>query len=561
MYRVFKIILASLFLLFGQHHLIVGQPSVAKNWIASFEGLDHQYKPKELLFDTADLQLTCNYIIGQLRADGYWLAGIDSMKARADTLGIYFYQGRRFEQVDVEIVDNSSIERVPKFLRSENQELSSLHEVAVKVESVLDYMEANGYPFATLALDSSRVEHDKLKVKLRLDPGSQITFDSLSISPKGIVKPDFLSKYLGLEYGEAYDERSINEVSTRIQHLPFISLEKMNTSFQLKKAQVHLDVERRKINRFNGLLGLVPGRDGEGAVITGELDLAIHNVFQSGKKIEINWKKLEPGAQQLHASYLHPVFLGSPLDFYFELDQVRQDTVFSNRLLKLAFEYRPIRTLQIGLSYSNLLGNKLEDSDDMSGDFDIDNYGLSLSWYKLDNLIHPKKGVRSRWNCYVGRKSVRNDLSIPESTQYSFQNFTEWYNPMGKRSVLYFGGQGGIIFNDYLYLNDLYRLGGLKSIRGFNELVFFASEYALFNLEWRYYLDNFSYLVAFYDQSIMSYEILNGSFEDNPSGLGIGMEFTTDQGNFKILYGLGKRSGEPYSFSSSKIHFGYTAIF
>ena len=561
MYRVFKILLTSFVLIFGHNRVSIGQDPGESGLQVLIDGLEKSYIPKQTRFDTVLLQQTCKQIISQLRSDGYWLAGIDSTSSKADSLIIYFYQGRNFESVEVQFENNSTLQRIPKFLKMEDKHLSSPVELAEGIESVLSYLELNGYPFATMDLDSSKIYGDKLFVKLRLTQGPKITYDSLTISPHGIVRTDFLSKYLNLDYGEVYDEETIAKVSSRIQHLPFISLEKMNTSFRLKKAQVHLDLVRRKVNRFNGLLGLVPGQDGEGAVITGELDLAINNVFQSGKKIEVNWKKLEPGAQQLHAGYLHPIFLGTPLDFYFELDQVRQDTLFSNRLLKLGFDYRPLRSVEIGLSYSNLLGNKLGETLDGSGDFDIDTYSFSLTWYKLDNLLSPKKGLKSRIVGNVGRKTIRNDLTIPESTQYSFQNFTEFYKPISKRSVLYLSGQGGIIFNDYLYLNDLYRLGGLRTIRGFNELVFFASEYGLLNLEWRYYLDSSSYLVAFYDQSILAYEILSGSYSDNPSGLGVGMEFSTDQGNFQILYGLGKRNGESYSFSNSKIHFGYTAIF
>ncbi|SMD35414.1 Surface antigen [Reichenbachiella faecimaris] len=531
--------------------------------VVVFVGIDDKYAPKRSVLDVNEIEATKKSVISELRQDGYWLASFDSVRMDSDTLKVFGYQGRSFDDVEISIVDaEDMINNLTRFPKIKSNKISSPEQIESEIERLLDYLEMNGYPFATFFMDSSSMIDDKLWVQLRLDIGSKITYDSLVVNPAGLVKPVFLSKYLGLDFGENYDERDLAQVEDKIQHLPFLSLEKVSTSFQLKKARVEMDLIHRKVNYFDGILGLVPGQDGEGVEVTGELDLSISNLFQSGKKVEVNWKKLEPGAQQLHAAYLHPILLGSPLDFYFSLDQIRQDTIYSNRSLQFAFDYRPSRSVSMRMSYENLLGNELDDRSGASGDFDIDYYGLSIDWYKLDQLYNPKSGFQTQWSINIGKKSVTNTgTPIPESTQYRLRATLEYYKKISARSVLYLASKNGVIFNDYLYLNDLFRLGGLKTIRGFNELEFFASRYALINLEWRYYVDTNSYLVAFYDQSFLSYEILSGSFSDQPSGLGAGMQFNTDQGNFKILYGLGKRDGASFSFASSKIHFGYTAIF
>lgn len=562
MYRVFIKYVVAFCFTFGVIEGAWSQQADSTSLFVTFEGLDEKYVPKQNVYDSADFELVLQEIVDELRKDGYWLSGVDETHFTTDTVTVRCYQGRKFDQVEVEINLMKGVEdKMPKFLRNKFQQLAGPDRVPTEIESALNYLEANGYPFTTLVLDSSRIENESLKIQINVDLGVKITYDTLSISPAGLIKTAFLSKYLGLDYGSNYNQAQLELAKDKIRHLPFLTLEKMTTSFQLKKASVHLDLVPQKVNYFNGLLGLVPDPDGDGVVITGDLDLSINNLFQSGKRIGLNWKKLEPGSQQLHASYLHPILLGSPLDFYFALDQVRQDTVFSNRSLQLAFDYRPARNIEMRISYESLLGNKLDDQDNLSGDFEIDYYGLAISWFKLDDLFNPRKGFKTKWVGSLGTKSSSNSLTIPESTQYRFQAYLEWYKPIRPRSVLYIASQSGIIFNDYLYINDLFRLGGLSTIRGFNELEFFASEYTLFNVEWRYYLDTTSYLVAFYDQSFLSYDIINGTFEDKPAALGIGMQFTTDSGNFKILYGLGRRGGEPFSFDTSKIHFGYTAIF
>lgn len=542
---------------------LFAQSSDTLGQVVVFEGIDEKYKPKKTTFDSSRLVLAKHAIVAEMRSDGYWLASLDSGQFEQDTLWIYGYQGRQFEEVEIIIIDDdNTIGTLSRFPKLKAGRIVAPSQIESEIERLLNYLEMNGYPFATFSMDSSALNGGKLSVQLKLDIGTKITYDSLVVNPSGLVKPTFLSKYLGLDYGDDYDERDLVQAEDRIQHLPFLLLDKMSTSFQLKKARVELELTRRKVNYFDGILGIIPDRDGEGVEVTGELDLSINNLFQSGKKVEVNWTKLQPGSQQLFASYLHPILLGSPLDFYFALDQIRQDTIYSNRSLQLAFDYRPSRNVGMRVSYESLLGNELDDQSRASGDFDIDYYGLSVDWHRLDKLYNPKNGFKTHWSVNIGKKSVANtDTPIPESTQYRLKATLEFYKKISARSIFYLGSQNGVIFNDYLYLNDLFRLGGLKTIRGFNELEFFASKYALVNLEWRYYMDASSYLVAFYDQSFLTYNILSGEYSDQPSGLGAGMQFNTAQGNFKILYGLGKRNGESYSFASSKIHFGYTAIF
>ena len=150
---------------------------------------------------------------------------------------------------------------------------------------------------------------------------------------------------------------------------------------------------------------------------------------------------------------------------------------------------------------------------------------------------------------------------VPTSTQYNFSASYNQFIGLSRRSILAVLSSGGLLVNDYLYLNDLFRLGGLQSIRGFDEDEFFASQFVFGSIEWRYYLDNESYLLMFYDQAFLGYNLINSDFQDNPSGLGGGMQLSTDGGNFRILYGMGRRIGQGFSFDTFKIHFGYSALF
>src|SRR5690606_1842929 len=114
---------------------------------------------------------------------------------------------------------------------------------------------------------------------------------------------------------------------------------------------------------------------------------------------------------------------------------------------------------------------------------------------------------------------------------------------------------------EHLFYNDLWRIGGLHSLRGFNEKFFFAASYALSNLELRLLFDRqqeeHSYLFIFYDQAYMVRE----SYSDYPLGIGAGISLVTNSGIFNLAYALRNAKGQPMDLSVSKIHFGYIGRF
>ncbi|MEJ2004213.1 MAG: ShlB/FhaC/HecB family hemolysin secretion/activation protein [Cyclobacteriaceae bacterium] len=127
----------------------------------------------------------------------------------------------------------------------------------------------------------------------------------------------------------------------------------------------------------------------------------------------------------------------------------------------------------------------------------------------------------------------------------------------GKQTLLYQYLRGGIMNSDRLFQNDLYRLGGFRSVRGFNENQFFASQYLIYTLEWQLYFDESSNIMAFIDQSFFR----SNGITDNPTGVGVGLTLQTGGGLLQIAYAVGRTSDQGFDMRLSKFHFGYKAKF
>jgi hemolysin activation/secretion protein len=120
---------------------------------------------------------------------------------------------------------------------------------------------------------------------------------------------------------------------------------------------------------------------------------------------------------------------------------------------------------------------------------------------------------------------------------------------------------GSIIEGNSLVRNDLYRLGGLHSIRGFNEKSLFATSFVYANIELRAPLSNDSYIMCFYDQGIVSDRLSGNCTPDWPFGTGLGISLETDVGMFNFILGMGQSKNQSLGFGQSKIHFGYSGRF
>ncbi len=114
-----------------------------------------------------------------------------------------------------------------------------------------------------------------------------------------------------------------------------------------------------------------------------------------------------------------------------------------------------------------------------------------------------------------------------------------------------------LVQNSELLTNELYRSGGLSSIRGFNEKFFFADRYISSRMEFRSFFEDRSYLYVLYDQLFYG----RNNFGENPFGIGIGFALATSSGQFSFVLAAGKSKSQKIDFSGIKAHFGYVSRF
>src|SRR5690606_34817771 len=113
--------------------------------------------------------------------------------------------------------------------------------------------------------------------------------------------------------------------------------------------------------------------------------------------------------------------------------------------------------------------------------------------------------------------------------------------------------------SDFYSENELYRIGGFGSVRGFNEESITASGYGITSLEYRFMPNDGFYVAVFGDYAFV--ENKSTGINENLLGAGAGISFLTRLGVFNLSYAVGKQYDTNLDFKNSKIHFGILARF
>jgi outer membrane protein assembly factor BamA len=136
------------------------------------------------------------------------------------------------------------------------------------------------------------------------------------------------------------------------------------------------------------------------------------------------------------------------------------------------------------------------------------------------------------------------------------------YFPAGKRSTLKTALTTGLFQSEDIFRNELFRIGGYKILRGFDEESIYASRYAIFTAEYRYLTGLNSFLFLFTDAAVTKTKYQSADLSNNFLSTGLGLSVETGFGILNVSYAIGKRNDVKFDLrGASKIHFGYINYF
>lgn len=532
-------------------------------------------------------------LVPKMQEQGYLAASIDSVTRRNNTITAYVYGGLTYRWAQL------TFGNIPLGMMNDlgitekdwiNKPLSP-RKLAVLTEKLLNNADNNGYPFATVSLDSVQVSQGIVSGKLMLDRGNQVKIDSVVIDGGANISPDFLYTYLGIHPGDAYNESALKSIRKKIADLPYLrESEPWKMEFGLGDNKLKLYLEEKKSNQINGLIGIQPNTVETGKLmLTADILLSLKNALSYGESFSLTYQQLQYKSPRFLLNVDWPYVLGSDIGIDGDFELFKRDTTFYRTTFNAGVRYLFNATDYARLFYnqnSNRVAspdlNYVKANKALPPDIDVASQGVGVEYLfsRTNYRLNPRKGFEGKASAVGLLRTVRkNDaiLSLDDGSgfdyatlydtvqqrtyQYRLSAQAAYYLSLWKNVVLKIAYSGGYISGKNLFLNEMFQIGGFKLLRGFDEQSLYVNQYHVGTVELRLLLNENSYFYIFSDDAYTQTHYGNINRDDVPIGLGAGISLETKGGIFSIAFAVGKHEGDPLQFRQTKIHFGYVAYF
>ncbi|HEX7413807.1 MAG TPA: POTRA domain-containing protein [Bacteroidia bacterium] len=539
-------------------------------------------------YDTKeDAQEEVNNIVSSFRSSGYLLADVDSLSFDSVSCKATMHSGTKFKWAHLYKgnLDDDALASSGFNERMYANLVFTPHEVSKLLDRILIYYENNGYPFARVKLDSVLIQDNAISAKISVTKHRVVTIDSVVIIGNANIHKKYLYRYLHIKQGSLYDEQQIKQVEKRIKQLPFIAQKQQQVvKITDKVTKLILFLDKKNSNQTDGIVGLQPTPNGK-TVLTGNVNLKLYNsIFRSGELFSLNWQRLQYQTQDFKTNIVYPYLFNTPLGVDYALTIYKRDTTYINIQNNIGVQY-----LFSGLNYfkvffkqntSNLLSTSgligasvLPDYANVS----VNSYGVSFFYEKLNYRFNPRSGISIHITVSAGTRQVKKNTQLSDdlyhgvklySTQYQAEGMAAYYLPIFKYSCIKMALQGGTINSPQLFTNELYRIGGLKSMPGINEQSIYASSYGIANLEYHFLFEQNSAFLLFgnygwFQNASYNFSTSNPTIpnHDMPYSFGAGVLFQTKAGIFQMNYAIGHQYDNQISLRAGKINFGLINTF
>jgi outer membrane protein assembly factor BamA len=529
---------------------------------------------------------------------GFAASSIDSVLYDSLKAFVRIYLGSKYkwgkiitDNIPQNILDNSGWNE--KDFENKEIDFSRLQR---QQQKIIEYFENTGYPFAQVSLKNIKIKNDTITAQLEASEGPLYHIDSIRIFGKVKIKKSFLEHYLAISNGSLYNNQKLQQINKQIQQLPFLQQQQpWDVSMLGTGATLNLYLEPKHSSQINVLIGFVPASTITGkAQITADVHLDLKNSLGTGESILLNWQQLQPQSPHLNLAYSLPYIFNSNFGIDLSFELLKRDSSYlqlngilglqyiisSSKTFRIFYENEQNYLLAAGVDTNQIIyTKKLPANIDVSSG----NIGIGYHFVNTNYRLNPRKGNEMDVMATAGIKktSKNNDivnLKDPSNPSFDFNSLYDsiksktyrfkivaeaaHYFPLGKASTLKMSASIGFLQSPQNFQNELFRIGGYKILRGFDEESIYANKYLVLSEEYRYLVGVNSYFFGFSDAGFTKTNFNTTNFSNSFISGGLGLEFETKFGLLNLSYAIGKRNDVPFDIgNSSKIHFGYINYF
>ncbi len=527
------------------------------------ETLKDSLLPQQNFKDYLSLKSEADSLVHKLYRLGFINAQQKSLEKKNDTSYVaHYFFGPKYKQVKVFYADSSFSKKQLRQISEEVEDdyfILNFETTERSLQKLNNLQTETGNTFARLKLTNIETKANTVIAKLGTQGKSFRTLDSIVVKGYDKFPRSFLKYYAGVRTGKTFNRKKLVQQNSVIDNLGFANTAKApEVLFRKESTTAYFYIEKQNNNLFDGILGFATDEETQRLQLNGYLNLELNNNLNFGEQLLINYKADGNEQVNFRARAKMPYLLKSPFGISLELNIFKRDSTFvtTQQEAQLSYQVNPISSVYVGYKgyeSSNLLDEALagEAVEDYNSTF-LTTGGLIV--IPQNSRLFPKKT-----ELQLGAEFGKRESKGKQEDQTRLSALANHIFDLGNNNAVYLQNSTSVLFSETYFTNELFRFGGINSIRGFNENSIDASLFSVLNTEYRYVLNPGLYIHSIIDL---------GYFENNPMELkqklysfGFGLGLQTKGGVLRFNIANGTSENQSFRFSNTKIHLSLSSQF
>ncbi|HEX9980818.1 MAG TPA: hypothetical protein VGB50_09670 [Flavobacterium sp.] len=506
-----------------------------------------------------------NLLFDNLKKSGYLETEIlENTKSNDSTFRFVYSLGKRTKSIRIYIGRNPEVKSLAFPAEKRDTVVVALTETEAFMNHALNLLERKGYSLASLKLSNITPRDGILYAELESETGKQRQVNDIVISGYDKFPEGHKKQVKRLYRNKTFNQENLNKIYSDFGKFRFVTQTKYpEILFTEDTTKVYVYLEKAQANRFDGFIGFSNDEENGNSKLrlNGYVDLLLTNILNSGEELSIFWKSDGKEQKTFNAGITLPYIFKSPFGLKASLNIFRQDSTFQNTRTNIELGYFFNYNTRVYLGYQATESSDIQNSENASiSDFKNSFLTSTLEFtdFKPDDFLFPEKT----------RLVVRGGMGSRESKTDKNPQFFGELNLMhniylNDKNSVSLRSQDFYLSSDTYIISELYRFGGINSIRGFNENSLQASMLTSLMTEYRY-----AFAPGLYIHSIIDYGYYRDESRANATGargdllgLGFGFGLLTKTGLFNLVYANGTSNGQQIKLSNSIVHISFRANF
>ncbi|WP_027418496.1 ShlB/FhaC/HecB family hemolysin secretion/activation protein [Crocinitomix catalasitica] len=427
------------------------------------------------------------------------------------------------------------------------------------INKKLNYLENNGYPFASLKIIKQVETNHELILHYKIDSAELIIIDKIILKSLDKFNPNTILNLINLKEGDLYNESKIRSLSKIIENSGLYTFIKSpEVIFKLNKAELYIYFQKKKSSNADGYIGFQQDNETQKFVLNGYVNLSLINALNRAEIINLNWKNNPQQTQELKTIFEFPFLFNTPFGIGSSINLQKQDTTFIKSDLLFELIYRnPVFKVSL---FNQIENSSTTGSEPIAGfkNYNKNTIGVKANYRPIFNdllkFYHPEISLMAGVFTYkldsiedTKQRIANNKYSVGYSHTIDFLKYFHLNNELIYQTLT---STQGISQNEMIYF------GGLQSIRGFYELELFGKNIWTLRNEVEFKPIDVLSIKALYD-----YSVFNNNQQNYTHSFGVGLGIINNSSQLDIIFANGILNTNPFQLSNSKIHIGFISNF